>query len=414
MANDEDETVPGILPQMFDSMTSVEVVAWNEEDSNDELGGAEVLQAIERISISARDWTSQTIVDQIKKENIELSPRFQRRNAWTDEKRSRLIESLILGFPVPQIVLAEVKSRGRFVIIDGKQRLMTLASLYSVSAARPGWKSGKFEGLKMLRELNGVKLDAFLYGSEQRFVELRRQLENADIRSVIIRDISSDAVLYNIFYRLNTGSVPLSTQELRHAMRHGGFSDYLLQLTESRTPVRRILGIDAPDDRLRDAELVLRLVAFQFFAGRYSGNLREFLDFAMVSLNGGWSSGAQEKVLAVVGEIFEAATLLLKVFSPKEVGRKFQRGKFESQFNRSVFDVQVYFLCSSAVRAVVESDVGRFRREFCLLFEDPQFLSAVESTTKSMSSVRTRFGGVRGVLIRMGAEPNALPAEWES
>src|SRR5438552_1026738 len=73
------------------------------------------------------DWTAATIVDQLRRQTIYLDPAFQRRDAWTDDRKSRFIESLILGLPIPQLVLAEKKrDKGKFIVIDGKQRLLSL------------------------------------------------------------------------------------------------------------------------------------------------------------------------------------------------------------------------------------------------------------------------------------------------
>jgi hypothetical protein len=77
--------------------------------------------------VYSRDWTVGTILAQIEQGNIDLNPNFQRRNAWNDEKRSRLIESLIIGVPIPEIVLAEDRERRKsFIVIDGKQRLLSI------------------------------------------------------------------------------------------------------------------------------------------------------------------------------------------------------------------------------------------------------------------------------------------------
>jgi uncharacterized protein with ParB-like and HNH nuclease domain len=66
------------------------------------------------------DWTTETIISQLMKGNINLSPKFQRRNAWNDKRKSLFIESLFLGLPVPQLILAEDKNKkGSFIVIDG-------------------------------------------------------------------------------------------------------------------------------------------------------------------------------------------------------------------------------------------------------------------------------------------------------
>lgn len=78
------------------------------------------------------DWTTETIASQLEKGNIDINPKFQRRDAWTQEEKSRLIESLMLGLPVPTIILAEMKDKkNSFVVIDGKQRLLSIKQFCS-------------------------------------------------------------------------------------------------------------------------------------------------------------------------------------------------------------------------------------------------------------------------------------------
>src|SRR2546428_10776086 len=129
-----------------------EVELWNREDAEELERPAAATSR--KITVSSRDWTVETILRQIEQENIDLDPAFQRRNAWRDHRRSRLIESFVLGFPVPQIVLAENPRRsGSFIVIDGKQRLMTIAGLY-LSSYRDYWNQPKFSGLQVLKDLN--------------------------------------------------------------------------------------------------------------------------------------------------------------------------------------------------------------------------------------------------------------------
>ena len=241
-----------------------DVELWNREDAS-ELERPTGLSKY-GITVASRDWTVETIVRQVEKENIDLDPAFQRRNAWRDHRRSRLIESFILGFPVPQLVLAEnPRRRGTFVVIDGKQRLLTIASLY-LTAYRDYWTQPRFSGLSVLEDLNQIGLDAFL--KESQYSKYRRQLGNADIRTTVITGFHDEDVLYDIFYRINTGSVPLSSQELRQVLNRGEFAKYLLEVTGEQNPLWEVLDIEAPDPRLRDVELLLRLIAWRRFAKR--------------------------------------------------------------------------------------------------------------------------------------------------
>ena len=75
--------------------------------------------------VTATDWTVETLISQLNKRNIKLDPSFQRRDAWTIRRKSEFIESLFLGLPVPQVVLAESKEKkGSYIVLDGKQRLL--------------------------------------------------------------------------------------------------------------------------------------------------------------------------------------------------------------------------------------------------------------------------------------------------
>lgn len=96
----------------------------NQESSEDI---AIQLEDIQQAVVWGTDWTAGTIVSQIEKGFIDLKPKFQRREAWDDKRKSLFIESLVLGLPIPQIILAERKEkRGTYIVIDGKQRLISL------------------------------------------------------------------------------------------------------------------------------------------------------------------------------------------------------------------------------------------------------------------------------------------------
>ena len=98
------------------------------------------------------DWTAATLIDQLRRGNVRLDPIFQRRDAWDPKRKSRFIESIVLGLPIPQIVLAEAKDeKGAFLVIDGKQRLLSLEQFAGTHATAPL----VLAGLKFRKELNG-------------------------------------------------------------------------------------------------------------------------------------------------------------------------------------------------------------------------------------------------------------------
>jgi hypothetical protein len=374
---------------------------WNTEDAV-ELGRPADLRKY-AITVASRDWTVETIVRQVAQGNINLDPAFQRRNAWKDSRRSRLIESFILGFPVPQVVLAEnPRERGTFIVIDGKQRLLTVAGLY-LSNYRSYWNVERLSGLDVLKSFNRVPLDEFL--TSDKWSNEQRQLANSDIRTTIITGFQDEDVLYDIFYRINTGSVPLSSQELRQVLNRGGFAEFLLAVTTQANPLWQVLRIASPDARLRDVELLLRLISLALFASAYQGDMRRFLDQTMKSLNKNWSHRRHE-IEDLTHELFAGVGAGLEIFGT-ELGRKFTGKKPEYALNRALFEVQAYYLSLPAVRRLALQNRDALVTDSRMLFQDREFTSSIESTTKSISNYRLRFGRYQ----RMLQNTLGIPAE---
>jgi hypothetical protein len=364
------------------------IAEWNEEDAADAAATTPKKTDPRSLVVFSRDWTVETIIRQIDSGNIDLDPDFQRRNAWKDERRSALIESFILNFPVPQIVLAENPNKPKsFIVIDGKQRLMTIAGFF-LPEYRNYWNNAELSRLKLLTDLNGVAIEAFL--ENPAFVNERRQLLNADIRTSVISAFKGDDVLYDIFYRLNTGSVPLSSQELRQVLHRGPFSQFLLSVTDVKNPLWRTLGQDGPDARLRDVELLLRIIALDWFGATYTGNMKPFLDHVMGELNKTWKA-KQAQIKTLVENIFLAVVAAEKIYGDR-LGRKYKNGKFENTLNRSLFEVQVYYLQDPKIRLKSVAERKNLGAEFqALCDKNSGFMASVESTTKSIENYTIRF-----------------------
>src|SRR3546814_295377 len=110
-----------------------EIAPLDQQEDEEDVLGSNGLTRFDA-AISSTDWTTETVISQLRKGNIFLDPDFQRRDAWTVQRKSQYIESLILGIPTPQIILAERKEkRGSYLVIDGKQRLLSLRQ-FSASA----------------------------------------------------------------------------------------------------------------------------------------------------------------------------------------------------------------------------------------------------------------------------------------
>lgn len=338
--------------------------------------------------LSGNDWTTETIISQINKGNIQLNPSFQRRDAWDIVRKSKFIESLILGFPVPQIVLAESKERrGAYIVLDGKQRLLTLRQ-FSASESDELYNQLKLKGLEIRKDLVGFSLD--LLKSNLACFDDQSSFENQPIRTVVIKNWPDENFLYHIFLRLNTGSVPLSPQELRQALHPGAFVSYLDESSSTSNCLKDILKISEPDFRMRDAELLLRYVAFKNYLPDYTGLLKEFLDNTCMKLNKDWALKKQMIIQQVAS--LELAHSTVKSIFKKNGYRKWSGREYETRFNRSIFDIMSLSMSNSDVRDTVkgkESIVENAFKDLCGTNAD--FRNSIETTTKSLGATYTRI-----------------------
>lgn len=343
--------------------------------------------------VSGSDWTTETIISQINKNNIELDPRFQRRDAWDKKRKSKFIESLILGFPIPQIVLAEKKDKkGSFIVLDGKQRLLSIRQ-FAAEKQDPIYNQLKLSSLEIRKDLNGNSLTSIQ--NNPLLDEELSSFENQTIRTIVIRNWPSEDFLYHVFLRLNTGSVPLSPQELRQALHPGNFINYLDDKSADSVALKDILKLQKPDFRMRDNELMLRYVAYANFFESYAGNLKLFLDNCCKSLNKEWlvREGELDKQI----ENFELAHQRLKEIFEKNLYRKWIRTGYETRFNRAIFDIMIHSFCYEDVRDLTkgrESEVENIFKDLCT--QNAEFLDSLETTTKSLNSVVTRFTNWNG------------------
>lgn len=349
----------------------------------------------ERIVVYSRDWTIETIFNQIELGNIDLNPKFQRRNAWKDDKKSRLIESFLLGLPVPQIVLAEDKAKLKsFIVIDGKQRLITIAGFMDPIKYNY-WKNNQLSNLKSRADLNGVSYQNFK--TTERYSNEYRSFLNSDIRCTIISNYSSIDVLYDVFYRLNTGSVTLSTQELRQVLHKGPFADYLYEITTELQPIHEVIGLTEPDPRLYDMEFLLRFISLYFFGKEYKGNLKAFLDNSMGIITKSWDK-YQNELRDLYTKINEAITKLHKVFGKKNVGKRYSKQKYTG-FNKAIFEVQLFYFIQIPNKIMTLSRNKHFKAKFeNLSTNDTEFNDTITASTKDVAKYRKRYDAIKNLV----------------
>lgn len=320
------------------------------------------------------DWTIETINGQVNKGNIDLDPGFQRRSAWDNVRQSRLIESLIVSLPIPNIVLAENKtSRGRFLVIDGKQRLLTLNSFMADKLV--------LKGLDIRKDLNGRTYSTL-------DVEDREFLENSTLRSTVIKNWSDENFLFIMFFRLNSGSLPLSPQELRKALIGGKVLNAIEEYISQSVSFHRIFG-EVPDKRMRDSELVLRFIAFDMSFEAYNGNLKDFLDNATKLFEGDWDN--QQAVLNnALTRLDLALDTSFEIFGSNSF-KKWLGDNYERRINRAIFDCITRYFADKDVSKAALNDPTAVTQAFQDICLDTRFKESIEKTTKSVGATNTRL-----------------------
>lgn len=342
------------------------------------------------------EYDLETLVKKIKTGVIKLDPEYQRRHRWSEETSSGLIESLILNIPIPLIYISqdidvdeEVASEmARYSVIDGQQRLTAIYRYLH--------NEFPLDGLTVLSDLNGSfhkDLPPFLI----------RRLEERTLRCLRIDSTVDAQVKYDIFERLNSGSVRLEAQELRNAVSRGEFNKMIKELAKE-PKFRTLLQIsdDEPEtskkvQKMEDVELVLRFFALSNdnYKSMKKG-FKQFLSDEMDRMN----KLDKVRLTSMRQEFTATMDVILKVFGPKGFAKyRIEEGnpKLMSSFNAAVYDalsVAVHDNINLANPKLPEGIDARFRK----LFGDQNFFSSVEGSVNDFAKIDTRIRAVKGIL----------------
>lgn len=372
----------------------------NEYDGSEEFQEELVPENFQDVLTWGADWTIETLFNLIKKGKVDLDPEMQRRDVWNAKKKSILIESIILNIPIPQIILAESKiNKGTYFVIDGKQRLLSIMQFMSSGLDEEDEiKKLTLSNLSILTDLNGK--DYSDIQDDDALKEYLSIFENQTIRTIIIKNWSDEALLFSIFNRLNTGTEKLSPQELRMSLYPGGFISFVNNESYFEG-MGRILNIDQPDPRMRDAELVVRYYSFYFFYHDYHGNLRKFFDESVKKLNDKWE-GKEEEIKGILEKLKEVISLTYTIFDENSF-KKFdtQTKTYSRQFNKAAFDLLAYTFSNEKIMELLKNDENqpKVKAAYEELFSDEKIVNEFISHTTDLSKVKYRFEKFQEILF---------------
>ncbi len=339
-----------------------------------------------------------------KRGKLDVQPDFQRYFVWDITKSSKLIESALLDIPLPVVYLTEEQD-GKIYVIDGQQRLTSFFAYIDGLFPDKKGKPFKLTGLKVLKDYSGK-----LFSQLPEYIQ--DKVRYCKIRTITFKKESNQNLKFEIFERLNTGSVPLNTQELRNCIYRGKFNNLIKKLA-SDTEFLDLLNLKHPDRRMKDVELVLRFSAFYHNTHlNYKSPIISFLNNEIVRFQ-----HISDRDSEQLQKAFKNSISIIKSLLGDNAFKRYYKGTDsnpdgyweKSRFNASLYDI----LMDSFARYdknTVFPHLDAIREAYInLMTNDPDFIDAIQIGTSEERKVVRRFDKWRNTLQEIIGETKKLP-----
>lgn len=336
------------------------------------------------LNTASYDYSVEFLVSLMKGSypKIILEIPFQRNYIWKEDRSSSLIESIILNVPIPPLYFSEEED-GRWLVIDGLQRLNSLKNYY---ADEFGLKK-----LEIIKEFSDPKPLKYSELSPK----AKSLLDNGLMRVVVIKKDSHKDIKFDIFMRLNKGSVILNNQELRNCLYRGNLNNAIKKIVESNKDFLAINKQTVPDDRFQDVEFVLRYFAIstnleknendEYYVKNFKSSLLKFLNDYMEEN----SKLSIEKVNELINKFNSVIEKVIKVF---DIENSFKDLTIEKpKLNRAIAD----FILVSFEKFNLDKLVNKKNEIIELLkkiiTEDEKFKESISQRTLSKTNLNYRI-----------------------
>ena len=328
-----------------------------------------------KLRLQAYDKSVGDLVSMIRNKDIIFNPEYQRNYIWDTKKASLLVESILLNIPIP-VVYASEEDDSTWNIVDGLQRLYSLKRFYD--------NNFKLIGLQVLSELNGLKYDELN-------PKAKRMLNNGSLRVILIFNDSNPEIKYDIFMRLNTGSVKLNEQELRNCLYRGNVND-LIKMLRKNPKFLKILGLKTPHIRMNDCELILRYFSFSEnydyktdTLWNYKGAIKPYLNLFMENNK----LAGVIKIDQLRKKFIETIDKVYEVFE-ENAFRKLNDDGYENKLNRSIMDV-IMISFEDYTLEDVRLKKGKIIELYKTVLKDPEFNLSVTQATSDTKVIHKRL-----------------------
>ena len=336
----------------------------------------------EKIRIHTKHYSLRQVVDMIADSDIDLAPDFQRQYVWKPRQRSGLIESLLLGIPLPSFYFNET-ALGQLQVVDGVQRLTTISQYVN----KRGFKLG---GVTYLHDLEGQGFDDLA-------AVFRRRLNSAQFVAHVIDPQTPYRVKFDIFRRINTGGSPLSAQEIRHCMSGARSRQFLKELATDVSFSTATGSTLTGHPRMADREVALRFVGFRLFTPddyAQHDSFDEFLGFVTKRLD----DPADQNLDQLRADFVRGMTNCYVVFGDHAFRRWPLGPSRRNPINRALFESWGTALADHDETAVLAGTAALVSRAREMMTNDSEFIGSISGSTGDVRNVRTRLRSVRGAV----------------
>lgn len=337
-----------------------------------------------QIDISTKNPTIDLLVKRLKSEppEIDLYPDFQRKDdLWDAGKQSRLIESLLIKFPLPAFYF-DGTDNNKWLVVDGLQRLSAIRN-FMIN------KSLKLTSLEFLKKLEGQGYDDLPRN-------LQRQIEETQLTAYIINPGTPEEVKFNIFRRVNTGGLIMEPQEIRHAMNQGipaKFVEELASLKEFQEATGKI-----NPERMLDREFITRFLAFRIKpVSEYKPDLDTYMNLKMGELKTLSVKEREEIKLSFISSM----KLAKKVFGDWAFRKVFDLTERRRPINKALFEVwsaELSRLNEKERETLITKGQILFENFIELMKSDEVFVASITSATGDKTRVSYRYSKIEGII----------------
>lgn len=325
-----------------------------------------------------------SLIDQLENDEIDLQPDFQRvTDVWDNVKKSRLIESILLGLPLPSFYFSEDPVSQKLSIIDGLQRICAIRD-FVLEKENPL----KLEGLQFLKNFEGFTFSQLARPEVKRIKSLKITMNT-------LRKGTPLDVKYIIFQRVNTAGVPLTPQEMRHALNQGPAAIFIKELADMES-FKKATNYSVESKRMQDRDFVNRFIAFFIGYQDYMGDLDMFLNDKMGELNK--MTSEQRDDIRVSFD--KAMKCCYEIFKKDTFRKRYKQEDRRKPISKSVYDtlsVNIAWL-SDEERKLLLKNTEAFKAGMIRLFNDKKFDFSITTGTGKKYNVEQRFTMVKSLI----------------